>query len=186
MPMPKRLRAAVALSLLSIAALPATPRAALASCVIAPPLEQAVEAAEIVFIGTVEETAQGNRWASVAVEEVWRGPDQPKTVVVKGGPAGNTATSVDRSFEVGVKYIFLPYVDPAEGLSDNSCTNTQPWTEAMAALRPAGARPPIGETNAPADGGVDLGGFVGPAILVAVVFAVLLGIGLLAQGRQDA
>lgn len=181
-----RVRSLLALAPISLALLLASPGAALADCLPPPPLEQAVQTADVVFVGTVTETANRNTWASVAVEEVWRGPDQPMSVVIKGGPGGNAATSVDRTFEVGVKYLFFPYVDPQAGLSDNSCTNTQPWTEAMVALRPAEPRAPIGETNAPGGQGIDLGGFVGPVVLVVVVFVVMLGIGLLARGRQEA
>ena len=183
----RRVPALLALSLLATGAMLAAPGAALASCMAPPPLEEAVENAEIVFVGTVVETAERNTWASVKVEEIWKGPDQAASVVIKGGPGGNAATSVDRTFEAGVKYIFFPSVDPAVGLTDNSCTNTQPWAEAMVALRPGEPRAPIAETNPPGGGdGMDLAGFVGPVVLVLVVFGVLLGIGLLARGRHDA
>lgn|SRR5262245_63447216 len=184
--MPRRLRALLAPSLLPAGLLLAAPGTALADCMQPAPIEQAVKTADIVFVGTVDDTAQGQRWASVTVEEVWRGPDQPKHVVIKGGPAGNTATSVDRSFEVGVKYIFLPYVDPeGSGLADNTCTNTQPWADEMKAIRPADFRQPL-ESAAPTSAGFDLGPFVPIVATAVVVFLVLLGVGLVARGRSDA
>jgi hypothetical protein len=182
----RRIRALVALSLLAVTGLLASPGVALADCMPPPPLEVAVETAEIVFIGTVTETAQGNRWANVQVEEIWRGPDLAATVLVKGGPAGNMATSVDRSFEAGVKYLFFPYADAEQGgLADNSCTNTQPWAEDMARLRPAGARTPAEATSPPGAAGIDVAGLAGPAALVIIVFVALLAIGLVARGRSE-
>jgi hypothetical protein len=183
----RRIRALVALSLLAVGGLLASPGTALADCMPPPPVEVAVETAEIVFVGTVTETAQGNRWANVQVEEIWRGPELEATVVVKGGPEGNMATSVDRHFEAGVKYLFFSYIDAEQGgLADNSCTNTQPWAEEMTKLRPADARTPVETTSTPEAGGTDLAGLAGPAALVAVVFIALLAIGLVARGRFEA
>ena len=183
--MPRR-RAISALSLLvlSTGLVLAAPGAVLADCAMPPSIEEVLETADIVFVGTVERTAEANRWASVTVEEVWRGPDQPATVLVKGGPAGNAMTSVDRFFEAGVTYLFVPYLDPQAGLSDNACSSTQPFGEDLARLRPADARSPIGEANAPGEGGFDLEGLL-PIAVVGIVFAILLGVGLLARGRSE-
>ena len=182
----RRMRALLALSLLAVAGLLASPGTALADCMPPPPIEVAVETAEIVFVGTVTETAQGNRWANVQVEEIWRGPDLAASVLVKGGPAGNMATSVDRHFEAGVKYIFFPSVDAEQGgLADNSCTNTQPWAEDMAELRPVGFRAPAEEAS-PTSQGFDMGGLERILAGVGAVFLALLAIGLVARGRSEA
>jgi hypothetical protein len=159
----------------------ATPSAVLADCMMPPPIAEAAQSSEIVCVGTVAETSNHNSWANVVVEEVWRGPDQPAAVVVKGGPAGNMATSVDRFFEVGVKYLFFPYVDEAVGLADNSCTNTVQWSAEMAELRPADARQPLGAPQAEA--GFDVAGVVAPLGVAILVGGVLLVAGLLARGR---
>ncbi len=55
---------------------------ALGSCVAGPELGIAVRQAEVAFVGTVTSTQGEGRWATVLVEEVWAGPDQPATVVV--------------------------------------------------------------------------------------------------------
>lgn len=158
------------------------PATALGSCAMAPNLEESVQTADMVFVGTVTETSNRNSWASVQVEEVWRGPDQERNVVVKGGPPGNAATSVDRSFEAGVRYLFFPSVDPALGLADNSCSSTTPWTEAMVALRPADAREPIGAE--PEAAGFDLGGLLVPIGVAVFVGGALFLAGLVARGRR--
>lgn len=159
----------------------AAPGSVLADCMMPPPVEEAAQTAEIVFVGTVAETSNHNSWANVVVEETWRGPDQPEAVIVKGGPAGNMATSVDRFFEVGVKYLFFPYVDEAGGLADNSCTNTVQWTADLAQLRPADARQPLGATEA--EKGFDVAGVIAPLGVAVLVGGALLVAGLLARGR---
>ena len=179
----RAIRPALIIAILASFGLLFAPSAALASCMLPAPIENAVKTADIVFVGTVTGTAEGNRWATVTVEEIWRGPDQPRTVVIRGGPGGNTATSVDRAFEPGVRYLFFPIADEAAGLSDNSCTNTTPWAEAMVALRPADARQPVGA--APTTGGGFDFGSLAPVGVPILVFAVLLGVGLLARGRQE-
>jgi hypothetical protein len=166
---------------LAVLAILIVPNVALADCMMPPPVDNAVQTADILFVGTVTATANRNSWATVQVEEVWRGPDQPSTLLIKGGPGGNAATSVDRSFEVGTKYLFFPYVDPQAGLSDNSCTSTQPWNEGLAPFRPADARAPTGGTSEGT--GFDLGGIIGPLAVALVVAGFLFVAGFLARGR---
>jgi hypothetical protein len=169
----------VALAALALLAMPSV---ALADCAKPPDIKTASVSADIAFVGTITATDNRGSWATVSVEEVWRGPDQPAEVLVKGGPGGNAATSVDRSFEVGVKYLFFPYVDPAQGLSDNSCTSTTPWSDEYVGLRPASAHAP---SAAPAtSSGFDFAGIVGPLVVALTVSGVLLAIGLLARSRQ--
>ena len=151
-------------------------------CTMPPPIEEAVKTADIVFVGTVAQTANRSSWANVEVTEVWRGPDQPRAVVVKGGPEGNAATSVDRVFEPGVTYLFFPYAETGVGLADNSCTSTTPWTEDLAALRPADSRAPIGAD--PEAGGFDLGGVLVPIGVAVIVGGALFLAGLAARGRS--
>ena len=158
------------------------PPNAVADCMMPPPIEEAVKTAEIVFVGTVAQTTNRNSWANVEVTEVWRGPDQPRAVVVRGGPAGNAATSVDRVFETGVTYLFFPYADSELGLADNSCTSTTPWTDDLDAIRPAVTRAPIGAE--PEAGGFDLGGVLVPLAVAVIVGGALFLAGLAARGRR--
>lgn len=162
----------------------ATATPAAASCAMPRPIENEVATADIVFVGSVTSTSNGDRWAEVAVQEIWRGPDLPATVVIQGGPGGNTMTSVDRSFVVGTTYLFFPFLDQATGtLTDNACSSTTAWSQELARLRPASIR-----EATPGDG-ADVGGFdlepllpIGVALLV---FGALLAVGLLARGRQE-
>jgi hypothetical protein len=179
------MRASIAVRLALATAAPLavllTPAMALADCMMPPPVEEAVRSADIVFVGTVAQTSNRNSWASVQVTEVWRGPDQPQGLVVKGGPGGNSATSVDRSFQAGVTYLFFPYHDPALGLADNSCSSTTPWSDDLAALRPADFRAPIGEATG--ESGFDIGGLLLPIGVAVLVGGALLVAGLVARGR---
>ena len=174
-----------ALSLLATAAL-VLPSSALADCAERPPIDQVLATADIVFVGTVTATTNQDRRATVTVEEVWRGPDLPVSLTVIGGPDANSATSIDRTFQIGVKYLFFPYQDADIGfhpgaleLVDNSCSLTTPWTADLALHRPAVTRPPVA-----IESGSVLGGLVGPVVAALVVAAALLGIGLVARGRH--
>lgn len=182
MRLPRPIRLAPAVAAVGLLALLATPATTLADCMMPPPVEEAVKSAEIVFVGTVNATTNRATWASVTVEEVWSGPDQPASVIIPGGPGGNAGTSVDRSFEVGTKYLFFPYVDEQLGLADNSCTSTQPWAAALLPLRPASVRTPTGETEG---AGFDVGGLLGPLVVALVVGGLLFGAGMLARGRDS-
>jgi hypothetical protein len=182
----------LALSLGATLAMLTAPAVTLADCMQPPPVAEAVKTAEVVFVGTVTETSNRNSWATVQVEDVWKGPDLPAVVLIKGGPGGNAATSVDRTFEVGVKYLFFPLlgngtepapaIDTQIGLVDNSCTNTTPWVPELAGLRPADARAPGGA--APEASGFDAMSVVVPAGVALLVAGLLLGVGLLARGRD--
>ena len=191
---PARVSKILATALLGAAATLPAPGTALADCMAPPPIEVALSGADIVFVGTVKEVANGGRWANVVVEDIWKGPDLPPTIIVQGGPDGNAATSVDRYFDADVQYLFFPVLAPQPAgeplpvqipaLTDNSCTSTQPLTPELARLRPSDARSRVtAEGNdAPA---IDLGFTVAIGGLVLLVFAVMLVVELLVRGRSD-
>jgi len=159
------------------------PSVALADCMMPPPVEDAAKSAEIVFVGTVTETTNQDRWASVVVDAVWRGSDIPTTVVVKGGSGGDGFSSVDRQYKAGVKYLFFPYADDQGNLADNICTNTVEWTADLEKLQPADVRPPAGANET--DGGFDVGGIIAPLGVALLVAGALIVTGLLARGRTS-
>jgi hypothetical protein len=119
-----------------------------ASCAAPPSDEVAVNQSDIVVVGTVLTTRSQNRIATVSTEEVWKG-DVAKTLEVFGGPADtNAATSVDRTFVVGRRYLFFVREPAAHGYQatfggryeDSICSSTKAWTTDLARLRPASAR----------------------------------------------
>jgi hypothetical protein len=178
----------VAALLLGLGALWA-PATASASCVILPDGQELWRTADAVFLGTVTAVENNARWAKVAVEEVWNGPDQPAEVIVRGGPEDpGTASSVDRTYEVGVSYLFA--VSIVDGnLEDNACSGTtQADLMDIDRVRPAEVREPGGggSGTGPTDAadGLDLGALSGPVLVVAVVGGVLLVIVLLARRRE--
>ncbi|MEK6719067.1 MAG: hypothetical protein AABZ33_00195 [Chloroflexota bacterium] len=145
--------------------------AALASCVEPRPLEQVIAGSEVVIVGTVTALANDGRWASVSVEEVWKGGPLPAIVEVRGGPEPGTASSVDRTFAQG-RYLFTLFRDGAI-LSDNSCSGTTAWVDDLGAFRPADwAGPDQAEADTPS--GVDLG-FLLPILGVAIVALGVIG-----------
>ena len=76
------------------------------------------------------------------VESIWRGRDMLTYVHVVGTPEPQAqATSVDRAYEAGKRYLFVPINDRSP-FQDNTCTATQLYTPALAAQAPADARAP--------------------------------------------
>jgi hypothetical protein len=121
-----------------------TSTAALASCAMPPGQGPAgFSAAPVVFVGKVTSTSNRDREATVKVESIWRGPDLPANVTVVGTPTSgwNTASSIDRTYTAGQRYVFVP-TNARPPFQDNSCTPTQPYTAAMASMAPADARTP--------------------------------------------
>jgi hypothetical protein len=126
----------------------ATVGVAQASCLAPPPLEQGIADAQVVFVGTVVDYGGDQRQAIVEVDSVWKGEGVATLVGVDGGFAPNAATSVDRFYQAGERYIFFPTTEEFPFL-DNSCTLTQQMTDEIEALTPATAKGPVdGETIA--------------------------------------
>jgi hypothetical protein len=148
------------------------------SCMEPPPLEQHLARADVVFVGTVYELADNGRTARVEVHEVWTGPDLPERVEVHGGPGEpDLATSVDRHFQADTRYLFAASVSDGR-LTDDSCTATQTWTDALAAMRPESHRVPLAITDA--TGGPPL-----PLIIAAIGVAAIMSAGYYAFRHRD-
>lgn len=176
------LRLAVAAALIWAGIL-AAPGRAVASCAVLPGAGAVLDLADVVLVGTVTTVVNQARWATVRVEEVWKGPDQPLDVIVQGGPGGNAATSVDRTYVVGTRYLFALSVSDGN-LVDNACTATTPADAIdLAGLRPADARSPIGAAGPEHDPGPDLGGVIGPVAVAALVAGLLIVVVAFARRR---
>lgn len=179
--LPRLLRLTAA-ALLTLATLWA-PAGASASCAFVPDAAQWATA-DAAFVGTVVNVENNARWAIVRVEEVWQGPDQPVEVVVRGGPEGNAATSVDRTYTVGTRYLFAVWIVDGE-LSDSSCSGTtQADTIDLDVLRPADVRQPAGATPESGGGGPEIGALLGPVVVVGVIGSLLLATVLVARRRD--
>ncbi|MHB8509926.1 MAG: hypothetical protein ACYDGR_14985 [Candidatus Dormibacteria bacterium] len=112
---------------------------AAASCA-GPPvgLQAALATAPLVFVGTVIGTSDQDRTATVHVDEVWTGQHLPPEVILRGTPdVGAAATSVDRHYQSGHQYLFVPASAAGPPYDDNSCTMTREFAQALALYRPA-------------------------------------------------
>ena len=112
------------------------------------PLTDAIGSSDLVLVGTVTSARSNNRIATVAVEDLWKG-ESDAVIEVAGGPdAANRATSVDRTYTVGTRYLFFIFEPVAHGspgtfgarYEDNNCTDTRPYTADLDSLRPVSAR----------------------------------------------
>lgn len=108
-----------------------------ASCDEAVPLSESTTNAQTVFVGTVTELDFDSRVATFTIDEIWKGKAGATTIVVGGSAlpelqgaraiGQNIATSVDRSYELGVTYLVVSHGSKDEVLLDNRCSNTQAY-----------------------------------------------------------
>lgn len=138
--MRQRTTGLLATSLLASTLVVVTATSAQASCMLDErSMEDKIASADVLFVGTVNALAHGNTTAQIEVEEVWAGDGLDDLVTVVGGSGQDgMATSIDRSWEPNGRYLVFAYEDNGH-LADNSCTPTQPWSEDLAAFRPADA-----------------------------------------------
>jgi hypothetical protein len=155
-------RSLTVLALLAGLVSAAAPAPAFASCVRVPDLRTSIDAAPVVFVGTVVGVTNGGRWARVRVERVWKGT-VASAVEVHGSPASEPGvmTSADRIFEVGDRDLFVPF-GSRDPYDDNACSATRGYDSSMDSLAPAGAHAPL-----PAPAGP-------PAWLLAAVLAAAM------------
>lgn len=154
----------------------------LASCAAPPTLRESLALADVVVVGTVTHLENDGRWATVRVEERWRGPQSMgDTIDIRGGPAAGAGTSVDRVFTED-RYLFFLTTGP-EYFVDNACTATQVWSEELAWYRPAGVMPaPVVEAGAPLDSlGIDV---VPVAALAGVLLIAVVSYLFILRGRR--
>lgn len=148
------------------------PPVALASCAASPSLADAVLFGDVVIVGSVVALENDDRWATVQVEERWRGArDVPDTIEVHGGPGADASTSVDRTFQA-TRYLFV--LTAGDGYYvDNICTATRPWTPDLAAYRPAGVSPAADVVAGTQVTAIDPGAI---ALVAALLLALLIAI----------
>lgn len=131
----------------TIAASMLIPAAALASCAGPVPVPQAIDDAPAVFVGTVTKLTNSERWATVEVEEVWKGEDVPSEVELRAGSkdppgGGGIASSVDRFYSKGARYIFFPFKRSDAIFRDNVCTRTTKLPNRIERFRPTAVSDP--------------------------------------------
>lgn len=167
-----------------------------ASC--APPLAlaDAVTSADIVAVGTVTAARNNARIATVTLEDIWKGDPASKIEVAGGPDAANAMTTVDRTYEVGTRYLFFIFEPAAHNspgtfgarYEDNNCSDTRPYTAELDYLRPASARrvetttPPSSAANAapsvPADSGTSA-----PLVMAALALTIVVAAGFVIAWR---
>lgn len=134
-------RAAAASLALALIAVPSVPAAA--SCGTVPPVRKAIASSTVVFVGTVVSLENLDRWATVEVDEVWKGEGVPDEIEVRAGPKGErTMTTVDRTYVLGRRYLFFPYRDRPDFYRDSACSATTTYGPRLEKFRPVGIEDP--------------------------------------------
>jgi hypothetical protein len=112
------------------------PEPAGADCAPAGAIQARLQDATVVFVGRVVSTTDNGRTARVRVEQVWKGAPVSDRVTVQGGPDGEGgASSVDRTFDTGLRYLFVPTRDGGN-FRDSSCSATVEYSAAVAQFAP--------------------------------------------------
>lgn len=170
------------------------PPAASTECVPLGPLAEEMAAAPVVFIGTVTGLEHDRRTATFRVEEVWKGDVGAAALVhasmwsieaiEKAEREGHELAAGDRRFELGARYLVVPYEVSGEIFRDGMCTATRPYASRLDRFRPAGAEVLPLDVPASAESNGGLGGLgIGFVAAGAMVGAVIVGIGLRRRGR---
>jgi hypothetical protein len=133
-----------------------------ASCV-STPLSSAYR-----FTGTVTHVSNAGRTATVRT-------DDGRTVTVRGSQVEreNAASTVDRAYQMGVRYEFHP-VNGASPFQDNACTATHPIAATDANAGMATSKGPSPAAGLPQNAG---GGSAGSTIAIRLGGAVILAAG---------
>jgi hypothetical protein len=134
-------------------------------------LPDQLRAAPVAFVGRVESVSNRDRTARVRVEQVWKGAPVSDRVTVSGGPEGTHRTSVDRSFETGARYLFMPERDGGD-YRDNVCTGTIVYGGDVAQYAPDSVTLP--RRSASGSSGVAVQGAIAFALVVTGVIVSVL------------
>lgn len=138
--MPSRLPRFLLPLALALAIVAGIPAQADAACAAPSSSDAGLASADVVFVGTVADASRRDATATFAVEEVWRGDAVPAVVTIHA-----TETDEARGWRLGGRYL-VAATDDAGTLRDDVCSASQPWTDALSALRPDDAHPPVDAT----------------------------------------
>ena len=127
-------------------------------------LKDRLDDAQYAFVGTVSATRSNGRIADVDVESAWRGSVTSPTTVAGAEGSPGSISSVDRSYEVGRRYLFVPYARDSDGYRDNACTDTREWNDRLGRLAPVAATDVAPPRAEPGDAGDDAGGAAAPSV----------------------
>lgn len=136
-------------------------------------IDEVLAEADIVFVGTVTDVRHDTT-ADFEVEESWKG-DVPARVTVLGGPdEPGVATSVDRSWRPGARYLVVPSAGGGP-LRDDQCSPTREWTDDLEEFRPATSvvPEPVASPGGPSQGTVMALAGVVLVLAVAATFIVV-------------
>jgi hypothetical protein len=130
------------------------------------------------FAGTVVATSRAGRVAEVRT-------DDGRHVTVIGTPAvpdpsgGDTATSVDRTYEVGVRYEFDPR-NSTSPYEDNACTSTHVLPPLAPTAAPTPSAPAVPSSPSTAAAAPDTGAASSTTTIAVTGVVVLLGLSVIA------
>ena len=108
----------------------------------------ALDNADAIVVGMVLSTSNMNRYATVRVEEIWRGDVESQIIQIKGGvgPTGGNFATVgehDRYYRADSRYLF-ELSGSGSRFADDMCSVTVEWDDSLRLDRPVDARSAAG------------------------------------------
>ena len=136
---------------------------------------------DVVFVGRVDAAPAGGRWATIVVDEVYKGDVHTYTDIVNVFPGCGVAFVRGQTLLVFAEYRPEgPAKDAPDRLTASACNGTRPVESAPIVLVASG-HPPVAGTSAPADPGFPLLGWLS---FVAVAGLGAVPVGLWARLRK--
>jgi len=163
--------------------------AAAASCPLAPDVADALSNAASVFVGEATVVADQGRVATMDVISIWKGPDLPEQVEVRGtATVGSPVGPEDRRFTEGTTYLVIPE-NTRQPFLAGKCSATIAFNGTGLAI-PAGYQEVIGAATGRApvmpapESEAGTGGLPMGLLAMASVVPVLAGVALIIHHRR--
>ena len=164
-----KVRKVLALVLLAVLVPFADAPAAHAACSPSRSLEENIMSAPIVFVGKIAVTSDDHTEAVVNVKSIWKGPDLPQLVDVRGGFEGDRDV---RTFNNGAVYLFFRS-NRSEPFIDSACSATQLYSGPELVV-PAYLTDAVGAETARLPIGLDGPGLPATSALTPMAIGILI------------
>lgn len=154
------------------------------TCTDLPTIEASLLSSDLVVLGTVVSVRSGGRWATLTVDETWKGSSGGSLVEVRSGAAG-TVSVLDRTYQPGQRYLVFAVL-AGGAWTDTNCSPTRTWTDDLTRYRPPdvvtkqpGSVPSGGISASTRDGRLP------PSLVAAAVVAVIAAAVVVARRRRQ-
>lgn len=160
--------------------------AATAACETELEFETALELADSVFVAQITAISDGGATAQASVKGIWKGPDLPRTVNLRGGDSSEKVGGTTRIHEVGQTYLVVAEWSRS-AFVDDKCTATRLYG-GLATEIPRDMQDAVGATEVrlalPSEPANEAAGSIPVRLFVVLGIVIVLGmLGAVALNR---